>query len=213
MALILRKFLTVCKCFGPLVKISVHCCSSALNWRWIDQEEKTETHRSHIPILLHLSHLHQNGSKVKAQICVFQKSLEEEASRFELQQTSCSWRKEKKENRKRVCDSPDDEGKKDGPVTKRGEKKIVVWSPNLHSPLTSWSSSVILEEEIWRLQKENENKEETIIELRVGEERRKILERELNTRQEEVIHLKKDLVLLKQKVQQLSGIKQSFTAC
>lgn len=72
---------------------------------------------------------------------------------------------------------------------------------------------MILEEEIWRLQEENEKKEETIIELRVGEERRQILERELNRRQEEVIHLKKDLVLLEQKVQQLSGIKQSFTAC
>lgn len=72
---------------------------------------------------------------------------------------------------------------------------------------------MILEEEIWRLQEENEKKEETIIELRVGEERRQILERELNTRQEEVIHLKKELVLLEQKVQQLSGIKQSSTAC
>lgn len=43
---------------------------------------------------------------------------------MELQQTSCSGRKEEeKENRKRVCDSSDDEGKKEGPVTKRGEKK------------------------------------------------------------------------------------------
>lgn len=72
---------------------------------------------------------------------------------------------------------------------------------------------MILEEEIWRLQEENEKKEETIIQLRMGEEKRKVLEWELNTRQEEVIHLKKDLVFLEQKVQQLSGIKQSFTTC
>lgn len=72
---------------------------------------------------------------------------------------------------------------------------------------------MILEDEIWRLQEENEKKEETIIELRVGAERTKILERELNTRQEEVLHLKKDLVVLEQKLQQLSGIKQSFRAC
>lgn len=68
---------------------------------------------------------------------------------------------------------------------------------------------MILEEEIWRLQEENEKKEVTIIELRMGEERRKGLERELNIREEEVTQLKQDRVLLEQKVQQLSGIKQS----
>lgn len=71
---------------------------------------------------------------------------------------------------------------------------------------------MILEEEIWRLQEENEKKEETINELRVGEERRKALERELSLRQEEVTQLKKDQVLLEQKVQQLSGRKHSFLA-
>ncbi|TNN03421.1 hypothetical protein fugu_000450 [Takifugu bimaculatus] len=105
-----------------------------------------------------------------------------EASRHELQQTG-SWRKEEEEkNRKRACDSLDDEVKEQGPARKR----------------------VILEEEIWRLQEENEKKEETIIELRMGEERRKVLERELNIREEEVTQLKKDRVLLEQKVQQLS---------
>eukprot|EP00066_Takifugu_rubripes_P024303 XP_011613569.1 PREDICTED: kinesin-like protein KIF20A isoform X1 [Takifugu rubripes] len=105
-----------------------------------------------------------------------------EASRHELQQTG-SWRKEEEEkNRKRACDSLDDEVKEQGPARKR----------------------VILEEEIWRLQEENEKKEETIIELRMGEERIKVLERELNIREEEVTQLKKDRVLLEQKVQQLS---------
>lgn len=62
-------------------------------------------------------------SQTKVQICVFQKGLEE-ASRSELQQTSSSWRKEEeKDNRKRVCDFLDDEGRKEGPVAKRGERK------------------------------------------------------------------------------------------
>lgn len=46
-----------------------------------------------------------------------------QASRLEFQQTSCSGKKEEeKENRKRVC-ACDDEGKKEGPATKRSEKK------------------------------------------------------------------------------------------
>ena len=74
---------------------------------------------------MHLSHLNQNERKVEAQICVFQKSLEED-NRFDVQQASCSWRKEEgKQNRKRVCDSPDDEGEKERPVKKRGERKSV----------------------------------------------------------------------------------------
>lgn len=88
----------------------------------------------------------------------------------------------------------------------------VVQTSDLRSPLTSRFSSAILEEEIWRLQEENEKKEETITELRVGEERRKVLEREVNVHREEVTQLKKQQVVLEQKVQQLSGIKPSFVA-
>lgn len=45
-----------------------------------------------------------------------------EASRHELQQTG-SWRKEEEEkNRKRACDSLDDEVKEQGPARKRGKR-------------------------------------------------------------------------------------------
>lgn len=90
-----------------------------MKWSRSNVRIKTETH-SHTYTSLTSS---QNGRKVKAQICLFQKGLEE-GSRSELQQTSCSWRKEeKKDNRKRVCDFFDDEGRKEEPVAKKGEKK------------------------------------------------------------------------------------------
>ncbi|XP_070708234.1 kinesin-like protein KIF20A isoform X2 [Pempheris klunzingeri] len=68
---------------------------------------------------------------------------------------------------------------------------------------------VVLEEEIWRLQEENDRKEETITELREGEERRrKELEEELRRREEEVEALKKEQVLLEQKVQTLTDLDE-----
>ncbi|XP_031168056.1 kinesin-like protein KIF20A [Sander lucioperca] len=57
--------------------------------------------------------------------------------------------------------------------------------------------SPVLEEEIWRLQEENERKEETIVELREREERRKGMEEQLRKREEEVKELKKELQELK----------------
>lgn len=59
-------------------------------------------------------------------------------------------------------------------------------------------SSVLLEEEIWRLQEENEKKEKAIAELQKKEERRRSLE-------EEVKQLKEEQELLEQKVLMLSG--------
>lgn len=73
-------------------------------------------------IVIHLSH---HRSKAEGQICVFQRTLVE-ASRHELQQTG-SWRKgEEEKNRKRACDSLDDEVKEEGPARKRGKRNTVV---------------------------------------------------------------------------------------
>ncbi|XP_028264530.1 kinesin-like protein KIF20B isoform X2 [Parambassis ranga] len=76
---------------------------------------------------------------------------------------------------------------------------------------------VVLEEEIWRLQEENDKKEEAIAKLREGEERRRgrqeelekeetRLQEELRRREEEVERLKKEHVLLEQKVQKLTDL-------
>ncbi|XP_070783499.1 kinesin-like protein KIF20A [Enoplosus armatus] len=68
--------------------------------------------------------------------------------------------------------------------------------------------SPVLEEEIWRLQEENDKKEETIAELREREERRRGVEEELRRREEEVEELKKQQVLLEQNVQKLSDLDE-----
>ncbi|KAM6897547.1 kinesin-like protein KIF20B [Xenentodon cancila] len=72
---------------------------------------------------------------------------------------------------------------------------------------------VLLEEEIWRLQEENDQKEEVIKELRQREERHNGLEEELRRREEElrrreeeVGELKKEQLLLEQKVQTLTDL-------
>ncbi|XP_072228973.1 uncharacterized protein [Leuresthes tenuis] len=69
---------------------------------------------------------------------------------------------------------------------------------------------VVLEEEIWRLQEENDKREETINELRQKEERRRSREEELEEEkkrlEEEVKELKKEQVQLEQKVQTLSDL-------
>ena len=70
---------------------------------------------------------------------------------------------------------------------------------------------MVLEEEIWRLQEENDKKEQTIVELRESEERRRRpLEEELKRREEEVEELKKEQLLLEQKVQMLTGRSWAF---
>lgn len=77
-------------------------------------------------------------------------------------------------------------------------------------------SSVVLEEEIWRLQEENDKKEEAIIELRERAERRRAweeelqqekarLEEELGRRVVEVEGLKGEQALLEEQVQKLTG--------
>nr|XP_046232599.1 kinesin-like protein KIF20A isoform X2 [Scatophagus argus] len=102
---------------------------------------------------------------------------------LQLQQTCSCLKKtggeeEEEESRKRHREALEDE-EDGGPVRKR----------------------VVLEEEIWRLQEENDKKDEIIVELREKEERSKGLEEELRRREEEVQELKKEQVLLQQKVQ------------
>ncbi|XP_039992224.1 kinesin-like protein KIF20A [Xiphias gladius] len=117
---------------------------------------------------------------------------------LELQQTCRCLRRtggeegETEENRKRQRNDLDDE-ERGGPAKKR----------------------VVLEEEIWRLQEENDKKEETIFQLREREERRKGLEEDLRRRQEElrrreeeVQELKREQVLLEQKVQKLTDLDE-----
>lgn len=206
-ALILHTFLTVtgvCKGLGPLVKIFVHC--------WIVQhytedemiKNKRQKLTYHIFPYLYIFHIISYVS--------FRKVWRRPPGVNFGKSPAPGGRRRRRIGKEYVILLMM-KGRKEDQQQREVRRKVVIWMPNLHSPLTSWSSSVILEEEIWRLQEENEKKEEVIIELRVGEERRKVLEGELNMRQEEIIHLKKDLVLLEQKVQQFSGIKQSFTAC
>ncbi|XP_011471786.1 kinesin-like protein KIF20B isoform X2 [Oryzias latipes] len=64
----------------------------------------------------------------------------------------------------------------------------------------------LLEEEIWRLQEENENKEKAIAELQNREERRRSLEEEVRRRNEEVKQLKEEQELLEQKVLMLTDL-------
>ncbi|XP_044194461.1 kinesin-like protein KIF20A [Thunnus albacares] len=120
---------------------------------------------------------------------------------------------EEEERRKRQCDDKEEE--KGGPAKKR----------------------VVLEEEIWRLHMENDKKEETIVQLRervemreeelrrqeeeVEKERTRLeeekertkLEEELRSRQEEVEELKKEQVLLEQKVQKLTADLDECPGC
>ncbi|XP_074519215.1 uncharacterized protein LOC141785039 isoform X2 [Halichoeres trimaculatus] len=107
---------------------------------------------------------------------------------LELQQScSCMRRsggEQREEERKRQRDSLEEE--ESGPAKKR----------------------MVLEEEIWRLQEENDKKDATIKELREGEETRRRLEEELRRREEEVEELKKEQVVLEQKVLQLTDLDQ-----
>lgn len=70
--------------------------------------------------------------------------------------------------------------------------------------LLSSSSSVVLEEEIWRLQEENDRKNEAIVELGGREEElqqeKARLEAELRSRVAEVEGLKKEQVLLEEQL-------------
>uniref|UniRef100_A0A3Q3JLE0 Kinesin motor domain-containing protein n=1 Tax=Monopterus albus TaxID=43700 RepID=A0A3Q3JLE0_MONAL len=119
-----------------------------------------------------------------------------------LQQTCCCQRRSggEEESRKRQHDPVEDEEEKGRPAKRR----------------------MVLEEEIWRLQEENDKKEEMIRQLREREESWKTLEEELKEREEsrgaleeelkrrgeEVEKLKKEQVLLQQKVQALTDLDQ-----
>lgn len=204
MALILHKFLTVCKCLGPRSKFLFIAAVK----HWTEDEmikKKRQKLTGHTFPYLYISRIFiKTEVRLKLRFVSFRKVWRRPAGLSFSRPPAPGGRRRRRIGKECVILLMM-RGRKMNQWQREVRRKVVVWRPNLHSPLTSLS--VILEEEIWRLQKDNENKEETIIELRVGEERRKILERELNTRQEEVIHLKKDLVLLEQKVQQLSGIK------
>ncbi|XP_049418949.1 kinesin-like protein KIF20B [Epinephelus fuscoguttatus] len=108
---------------------------------------------------------------------------------LELQQTCSCLRRTggAEESRKRQREALEDEEERE-PAKKRG--------------------SPVLEEEIWRLQEENDKKEETILELREREGRRKGLEEELRRREEEVEELKKEQAVLEQKVQELTDLDE-----
>ncbi|XP_056153587.1 kinesin-like protein KIF20B [Lampris incognitus] len=64
---------------------------------------------------------------------------------------------------------------------------------------------VILEEEIWRLQEENDRKEESLSQLRGEKEESTRLEEELRRRDEEVEELKKEKVSLERKIEGLTA--------
>nr|XP_033472702.1 dynein regulatory complex protein 9-like [Epinephelus lanceolatus] len=108
---------------------------------------------------------------------------------LELQQTCSCLRRTggAEESRKRQREALEDEEERE-PAKKRG--------------------SPVLEEEIWRLQEENDKKEETILELREREGRRKGLEEELRRREEEVEELKKEQAVLEQKMQELTDLDE-----
>lgn len=76
--------------------------------------------------------------------------------------------------------------------------------------LSSCSSSVVLEEEIWRLQEENDRKNEATVELRGREEElqqeKARLEEELRSRVAEVEELKKEQVLLEEQLLALKSM-------
>ncbi|TKS89300.1 Kinesin-like protein KIF20B [Collichthys lucidus] len=94
---------------------------------------------------------------------------------------------EVEESRKRQREAPQEEEKDREPARKR----------------------FVLEEEIWRLQGENDKKEEAIVELREREQRRRRgLEEELGRREEEVEELKKQKVLLEQEVEKLTALDE-----
>ncbi|KAM4715918.1 kinesin-like protein KIF20B isoform 2-T3 [Anableps anableps] len=65
---------------------------------------------------------------------------------------------------------------------------------------------VVLEEEIWRLQEENDKKEKTISELREREQLKRVLEEELRRREEAVEELKNNNLELEKKVQELTDL-------
>lgn len=187
--------------------------NTKLKMKWSQSNVRIKTETSHIPILIHLSHLLKTEGRLKLRFVSFRKVWRRAAGLSFSRPPAPGGRRRRRTIEKECVIFLMMKGGKKDQLQRKVRRKVVVWRSSLHSPLTSWSSLAILEKEIWRLQEENEKKEKTIIELRVGEERRKTLERELNMHQEEVIHLRKNLVLLEQKLQQLSGIKQNFNPC
>lgn len=130
---------------------------------------------------------------------------------LQLQETCCCLRRseEEEEGRKRRRGTPENEEDR-GPERKRSEGRVSsrrTWGLYWFPPLTHdyVFSSVVLEEEILRLQEENAKKVNVISELREKEGRSRALEEELRRREEEVQQLKQDQVLLEQKVQELTG--------
>ncbi|XP_030257291.1 kinesin-like protein KIF20A [Sparus aurata] len=134
---------------------------------------------------------HTHAAELEALRCKNQQLHQElqeakESLQQQQQQRRTGGDEEKEESRKRQRESLEEEEKDRGPRRR-----------------------VVLEEEIWRLQEENDKKEETIVELRESEERRRRpLEEELRRREEEVEELKKEQVLLEQKVQTLTGLDE-----
>lgn len=131
---------------------------------------------------------------------------------------------EEEGSRKRQHDALQDKEETGRPAKKRGEWRRRWTDGGLFfktfSLIFSSVFSVVLEEEIWRLHEENDKKEETIQQLMERtrgleeelrrrdeevEEERSRLEEDLRRRKEEVEELKKEQVLLEQKVQNLTG--------
>ncbi|XP_070846015.1 kinesin-like protein KIF20A [Chaetodon trifascialis] len=102
-----------------------------------------------------------------------------------VRRTGGEEKEEEEESRKRQREATEDQEER-GPARKR----------------------VVLEEEIWRLQEENDKNEETIAELREREERRRGLEEALRRREQEVQELKKEQALLEQKLEDATGPSQ-----
>ncbi|KAM9837489.1 kinesin-like protein KIF20B [Aulostomus maculatus] len=111
------------------------------------------------------------------------------AELLHLQHSCCCLEKtqEEEEEKKRQRDAEEEEG---APAKKR----------------------VVLEE-IWRLQEENNQMEETIIQLRDSEMRRAGLEEELQRYQEKVQQLKREQLLLEQQVQKLTADADECSNC
>ncbi|XP_068161371.1 kinesin-like protein KIF20B [Antennarius striatus] len=91
----------------------------------------------------------------------------------------------------------------DGPHLKEGHKRLR--EPRQDEEPAS--KRVVLEEEIWRLQEENDRKQEVITQLRDREESSRGLEAELRRQEEEVGRLKEEQLLLEQRLETLTDLE------
>lgn len=109
---------------------------------------------------------------------------------MELQQTCSCLRRTTgeevtEENTKRQCGALVEEEER-GPAKKRGEREEGEKEVHAVKPKCFSSVSSVLEDEIWRLQEDNDQKDETIKELRRREDELKGLEDELRGRDKEL---------------------------